>query len=573
LKTSLNGKTISIAAVLLPVLGIIAEASGGRYGLVLRWIMGFFEPLRLSWLASRHLEDTSRNTLPLIFYGLLLIGGILYLLSKQKETRLIRLVFSLILISEVRALLYRPFEFYFVKHQYPAIPITPYIIGGLMSLFWIWFSYQVLVYFNRIKVLDIEETQYGETVSQVLVTATLWQRVFNVITDWILCIMVFSVLYNELIALQFFSHDSIRLLDSLNNKQTITIMLVILRAIYYLFFEGLFGATPAKFLSETRVIKNDGDPTVFGTIIGRTLVRFVPLDGLSFFTTRGWHDQWSDTSVVREKRTGVKGGQYFWLIPIAIGLWIISYWSVDAYKAFKADQRYKHAEEARVDNLRRKLEKVTSNDFFQVTFINDSYQEDNLFLKAEKIGTGDITFSIVEFNGSQHPSQSTIEDYYNGSKQALSQIKFTKKELYDAISSGQKISQQGKPGGLRINDKHYYINNIETYFMPNIDFDGTGRYGDLGIAIGLVNKGWPMDLIDVKVIEGDIRNTTPFPIHLSTRSRWNEGTRFMLTGSLDKKNIDYKINFTIQDTLGRQQVYQVTGNSSTDENKTLTRIK
>ena len=72
---------------------------------------------------------------------------------------------------------------------------------------------------------------------------------------------------------------------------------------YYLGFETLFGKTPAKWLTRTRVITNAGNRPTFGHIFKRTLVRFVPFEGLSFLGRgRGWHDRWSRTRVVLEPR-------------------------------------------------------------------------------------------------------------------------------------------------------------------------------------------------------------------------------------------------------------------------------
>jgi uncharacterized RDD family membrane protein YckC len=71
---------------------------------------------------------------------------------------------------------------------------------------------------------------------------------------------------------------------------------------YYLFFEGLFQATPGKFITRTRVVDRDGNRPSFGSIVGRTLARFVPFEPFSFFssTQEGWHDRWSGTRVVKK---------------------------------------------------------------------------------------------------------------------------------------------------------------------------------------------------------------------------------------------------------------------------------
>lgn len=70
--------------------------------------------------------------------------------------------------------------------------------------------------------------------------------------------------------------------------------------LYYVFFEGLWQRTPAKWITGTVVVREDGKRPSFGGILIRSLVRFVPFDGLSFLgkTGVGWHDTWSKTRVV-----------------------------------------------------------------------------------------------------------------------------------------------------------------------------------------------------------------------------------------------------------------------------------
>lgn len=70
---------------------------------------------------------------------------------------------------------------------------------------------------------------------------------------------------------------------------------------YYLLFEGLWGRTPGKVLLGTRVVSSAGGRPGFGAILGRTLARFVPFEGLTFFGERGFHDRVSNTRVVRTR--------------------------------------------------------------------------------------------------------------------------------------------------------------------------------------------------------------------------------------------------------------------------------
>ena len=72
-------------------------------------------------------------------------------------------------------------------------------------------------------------------------------------------------------------------------------------AAYYLFFEGLWGRTPGKILLGTVVTDLQGRAPSFGAICKRTLARFVPFEGLTFFGKTGFHDRVSRTQVVRKR--------------------------------------------------------------------------------------------------------------------------------------------------------------------------------------------------------------------------------------------------------------------------------
>jgi uncharacterized RDD family membrane protein YckC len=73
---------------------------------------------------------------------------------------------------------------------------------------------------------------------------------------------------------------------------------------YYVFFEGIFNATPGKMITKTRVVRVDGGKPSFGQILGRTFSRFVPFEAFSFLSNNsaGWHDRWSGTRVVNVPR-------------------------------------------------------------------------------------------------------------------------------------------------------------------------------------------------------------------------------------------------------------------------------
>ncbi|MBI9050250.1 MAG: RDD family protein [Anaerolineaceae bacterium] len=76
--------------------------------------------------------------------------------------------------------------------------------------------------------------------------------------------------------------------------------------LYYFVFEALLQKTPAKFITGTIVVMEDGSKPNASTIVKRTLSRLVPGEVISTYTGKlpdkkgtWWHDRWTATRVVR----------------------------------------------------------------------------------------------------------------------------------------------------------------------------------------------------------------------------------------------------------------------------------
>lgn len=97
------------------------------------------------------------------------------------------------------------------------------------------------------------------------------------------------------------------------------IIAIIVSTIYYTLTEGLFGRSPAKFITGTIVVDENGEKPNFDTIFKRSLCRFIPFEVFTFLgRSRGWHDTISDTYVVSKKKLqdDVKTFQEFNLIGV-----------------------------------------------------------------------------------------------------------------------------------------------------------------------------------------------------------------------------------------------------------------
>ena len=70
--------------------------------------------------------------------------------------------------------------------------------------------------------------------------------------------------------------------------------------LYYLVFETFTGRTLGKYITNTKVLTEDGQKPKADKILYRTLSRLIPFDALSFLGDegKGWHDTLSKIIVV-----------------------------------------------------------------------------------------------------------------------------------------------------------------------------------------------------------------------------------------------------------------------------------
>lgn len=76
---------------------------------------------------------------------------------------------------------------------------------------------------------------------------------------------------------------------------------ILIYFLYYFIFEYFMKQTPAKMITKSKVISITGNNKhFFIQMCGRTLMRFIPLDILSYlFSRRGLHDWISKTDIVK----------------------------------------------------------------------------------------------------------------------------------------------------------------------------------------------------------------------------------------------------------------------------------
>ncbi|MFN3755965.1 MAG: RDD family protein [Flavobacterium sp.] len=131
------------------------------------------------------------------------------------------------------------------------------------------------------------------------------KRFANFVVDYIMHFVISFIIGIALALLSFFFDISEPLIWVSEMNQMGEIMLgAMIILMYYLLMESITGRTIGKYITGTKILKEDGSELTPQDVFIRTLCRFIPFEAFSFLGTppRGWHDSLSKTVVVDVKK-------------------------------------------------------------------------------------------------------------------------------------------------------------------------------------------------------------------------------------------------------------------------------
>jgi uncharacterized RDD family membrane protein YckC len=244
------------------------------------------------------------NIYNIIFYILLLFGALFFYFSKGKEVRLLRFFYAILLITKIISffvfILHRFFfKNTFVQEQEVDMKYFFYLIVPLiLILFHIFISYWVLTVTSINRKMKIKLKLNSENYE--IVESKKIDRLIHLVIDSIIMVFVFFSITGAFVNYQFITKNEV-IPSFLNNQFGAFLISLFIAFIYYPFFEGIFGATPGKFLTDSRVVNPKSEIPEISTIFVRTLCRQIPFNAISFFGKKGWHDTFSKSYVVKEE--------------------------------------------------------------------------------------------------------------------------------------------------------------------------------------------------------------------------------------------------------------------------------
>jgi len=553
-------KKIIIISLLLAILGLFAEIGityydSNRWLFYIKELFSLFNLYDVREIVERGSSNT--NYTNVFFYMLLLLGALLYARA-YKESRLIRFVFSVVLFSKI-VLLAIALLIMLGSTKIFATGIAYDLIFFTSNGLWIFISFWILRYFNSQKVFRTMTREYGDPEHHILVEATRWQRFFNLVVDLCVMLLVYIPMMQYLARIEDFRNFLAPLEGVGEGRLTLYLLLILARTIYYMFFEAFFNATPAKFLSETRVTDESGNPPKVKNVAGRTFARFVPFEALSFFGAHGWHDKWSDTYVLQEQRDGVKGSRYFLIFPVLLVIGIATYFGFEEYRRMQYRALYNARFNAKAAQLSDGIKNISTNSL--ITIREDQHSE-SIYLKAEIVNADAITFTMfTRENTTPEDYFLDTEGYYLSRKDSLQKVVIKMDDLLRAVPTDHDVDEYelGERSGRDLfkDGKAYYVVAVDALFMPSITIEEIEEPEHMpdNIRLVLANKGWKAEIVKINNIKGDIKWGGNLPVMLEQNKTYS---RTELLGSVEDLD-DLEVQLVVKDTLGRLFNYTITG--------------
>ena len=135
-----------------------------------------------------------------------------------------------------------------------------------------------------------------------LIPAPVWKRLLNIILDYIGTILFFSSI---IFLIAYITESSIKE-NFIRNQKLYPIAFQGLgffaMFVYYVICEYyLKGKTFGKIFTRTIVVTSTGKPPSLNQVLKRSILRFIPLEGIFLLLSpQSLHDQWSGTMVIEE---------------------------------------------------------------------------------------------------------------------------------------------------------------------------------------------------------------------------------------------------------------------------------
>lgn len=567
MKTNISTKQFQFGIALIAILSIISsltnfvELNSENQNLSL--FLYFCSPINLHFFRETYLSEIdfevlNKLTFTLLFTGIYLISAILYLLSKKKEKRLLLFVLGIIFINQFGIIIINLLGLitFFIQQGFNKISPLFFVFSFVKPLVLMATTFVMIKFEQQKDTFQFITTSYGDYETKELKNPAFFVRVFHQLLDVLLLVLIFSITlfglfkpYIEIVG------------NTMGQKGSLLFIFVILRFVYYPITEFLFGATPAKLLTNTRVCTPIGESPSLSSILMRTLCRSIPFDGISFLGQNGWHDKFSHTTVAYLEPTGVKG-RYYWVLPFALITLLLSGVYIEDYlenrKQILALDKIAKKDALQIE---KSLSNMRPNTLISFEELDDIGLTSPIYYVVEKVTPTGLSGIILANTIYDNNSTYALEKLYYNQKKDLPKLFLPMEKLKQAYSKNYEPNpkknalQYVKFEGIYSPIK---IVNISPLNGTSIQINNASIYNENEIFFNIFNIGWPGVLKEAKIVSGvakiDYQSNSELP---SATDNGRPEIGFKITQN--KIGETYKIEFLFLDSSNKTQKYLLEG--------------
>lgn len=569
MKKYLNQRNIAYFSIILCSLGIIHELlliayAGEVYipfnGVVKSSFFSFFTlqnvQLGFPWLQG----------IGLCIHSVWLLGSILFLKYGYREIRLLRFMYATMFgLCSIGLLQLLPTMLLYYKRAatelqgHDPINYVNIAIGVIKMLFMACASFVIVRHLGEGRMLQFTTRVIEDQTFNRYTEASLWQRLLHLIVDLFLSIAIFAPVVFSLAYILFADISSV---SEKSSQQIIVYTMVLLcRFLYYVFFESIFSATPAKYLSESKTAYANGTRITIGTAFVRTICRFIPFEPFSAFSSNMWHDQISDSRVYKEQTSGIiQPNKYFWLLAWFLFLLVATPLTVRSLKNYSQKMLSKRAEDGEKAYIKRSLEYPSTDQFYLVKSSTYESGWDEFYIKIEAIKDKKvIVSSLKSIKKDEYKNDVTYRRYLQ-SKDSLVRYEISKEELHKGAID------------LFKNGKTYEIKQVDALASPCLRGSGSASQGHGNISLSIRNYGAAGRIVDIVNLEDTQIKWEGLPILIKAASdeQYPFESDVTINGSNHDYTLPYKFRLIVEDSAKRRSIYEVQGRQL---DRTIVRIE
>ena len=372
---------------------------------------------------------------------------------------------------------------------------------------------------------------------------------------WFFDIVMALLIVSPLVFLMFKAWDTHWRSLSLSEFRMSWLMsgvLIVSLSLYYLLFEGIFNATPAKFITGCRVLDAENfERPAFGTIFVRTICRRIPFELFSFLGKRGWHDRISGTVVVEEEDFGQKRSHHvIWGI-----LFVLIYAGGFGYR-WLMQEYISREESALYDEAREHTNQVTAHlqpgDLLHASLVKYQREAADLLLEIEKSDQDSFYCMASKMERTYELDWNSIRRV-RASAQYIGEIALSKAQV-------AAFTEKNQPFQFEFDQEAWALKDWLPIHFADITGGGASYSEVDGTTTGRFRfrfKGPSIEIQKGNVVSGNVVMTTTFPIRPHYNDNQKEGgfeLQLEQIRKLDRNMIELTVLIE-----GREQVYVVKG--------------